>query len=125
MVAVERWWRVLKGRNATIHQENVKNCHSKLLTTRSVTDARISGLPSTSRSEKNVVLVRDMFTRSPRKTTCQAAREIGLSRHTVRTVLKKLELSRAENPLRAEADTLAGTTRNSGMAYEKSRSHAL
>jgi len=44
----ERWWRTLKGRNATIRQETIKNCHSKLLTTGSVTDARRSGRPSTS-----------------------------------------------------------------------------
>jgi len=34
-------------------------------------------------------LVRDTFTRSPRKSTRQAARESGLSRHTVCKVLKK------------------------------------
>jgi len=34
-------------------------------------------------------MVRGMFTRSPRKSTRQAAREIGLSRRTVLTVLKK------------------------------------
>jgi len=34
-------------------------------------------------------LVRDMFTRSPHKSTRQAARESGLSRHTVHLVLKK------------------------------------
>ena len=48
-----------------------------------------SGRPSTSRSEENVAFVRDMFIRSPRKSTRQAARESGLWRHTVRTVLKK------------------------------------
>ena len=79
----------VKGRNATIHQETIKNCHSKLLITGSVTDARRSGRPSTSRSEENVALVRDMFTHSPRKSTNQAARESGLSRHTICTVLKK------------------------------------
>jgi hypothetical protein len=30
----------VKARNATIHQETIKNCHSKLLTTGSVMDAR-------------------------------------------------------------------------------------
>ena len=78
-----------EGKNATIRQETIKNCHSKLLTTGSVTDARRSGRLSISRSEENVALVRDMFTRSPRKSTRQAASESGLSRHTVRTVLKK------------------------------------
>ena len=52
-------------------------------------DAWRSGCPSTSRSEENVVLVWDMFTHSPRKSTHQAARESGLSRHKVCTVLKK------------------------------------
>ena len=77
------------GRNATIRQETIKNCHSKLLTTGSVTDARRYGRPSTSRSEEDVALVRDIFTRNSLKSTRQAARESGLSRHTVRTVLKK------------------------------------
>ena len=79
----------MKGINTTIRPETIKNYHSKLLTTDSVTDARRSGRPSTSRSEDNVALVRDMFTRSPRKSTRQAARESELSRHTVLTVLKK------------------------------------
>jgi hypothetical protein len=38
VVAVQRWWLTVKGRNATIRQETIKNCHSKFLTTRSVTD---------------------------------------------------------------------------------------
>jgi len=89
VVAVQRWWRTVKGRNATIRQKTIKNCHSKLLTTGSVRDSRKSGRPSTSRHEENVALVRDMFTRSPRKSTRQAARESGPSKHTVCTVLKK------------------------------------
>jgi len=48
-----------------------------------------SGRPCTFRSEENVAFVRDMFIRSPRKSTRQAARQSGLSKHTVRTVLKK------------------------------------
>ena len=105
VVAVQRWWRTVKGRNTTIRPETIKTCHSKLLTTDSVTDARRNDRPSTSRSEENVALVRDMFTRSPRKSTRQAARESGMSRHTVLTVLKRLEFSPAETPLRAGADT--------------------
>ena len=31
VVAVQRWWRTVKGRNATIRQETIKNGHSKLL----------------------------------------------------------------------------------------------
>ena len=83
MVAVQRWWLTVKERNATIRQETIKDCHSKLLTTGSVTDARRSGRPSTSRSEENVALVRDMFTHSPRKSTRQAARESGLAKEEV------------------------------------------
>ena len=52
-------------------------------------DAQRSGHPSTFQSEENVALVRVMFTRSPRKSTRQAARESGLSRHKTRTVLKE------------------------------------
>ena len=66
-----------------MRQETIKNCHSKLLTTGSVTDARKIGRPSTSRSEENVALVRDMFTHSPRKWTRQAARESGLAKEEV------------------------------------------
>ena len=36
-----------------------------------------------------MALVRDMFTRNSFKSTRQSARESGLSRHTVRTLLKK------------------------------------
>ena len=86
---MQRWWRMVKGINVTIRQESIKNCHSKLLITGSVTDAWKSGCPSTSRSEENVALVWDMFTRSPCKSTRQAAHESGLSRHMVCTVLKK------------------------------------
>ena len=93
VVAVQRWWCTVKGRSATIRPETIKNCHSKLMSTGSVTDARRSGLPSTSRSEENVVLVREMFTRSPHKSTRQAARESGLSRHTIRTVLEVITIS--------------------------------
>jgi len=89
VVDVQRWRLTVKRRNGTIRQETIKNCHSKLLTTGSVTDARRSGRPSTPRSEENLALVPDMITRSPRKSTRQAARESGLMRHTVRTVLKK------------------------------------
>jgi len=78
VLAVQRWRRTVKGRNATIRQETIKNRLSKLLTTVSVKDARRNGRPSTSRSEENVALVRDMFTLSPRKSTRQAARESGL-----------------------------------------------
>ena len=60
---------MVKGGNDTIRQDTNKNCHSKLLTTGSVTDARRSGCPSTSRSEENVALVRKMFNRSPRKSS--------------------------------------------------------
>ena len=89
VVAVQRWWHTVKGKSATICQETIENCNSKLLTTGSVTDARRSGRPFTSRSEENVALVRDMFACSLCKSTGQAARESGLSRHTVCTVLKK------------------------------------
>ena len=54
-----------------------------------VTEARRSGRPSTSRSEENVALARDMFTRRPCKSARQAARESELSRHKTRTVLKE------------------------------------
>ena len=54
MVAVQRWWRTVKRRNTTIRPETIKNCHSKLLTTGSVKDARRSVRPSTSRSVDSI-----------------------------------------------------------------------
>ena len=87
MVVVHRWWRTVKGRNATIRQETIKNCHSKLLTTGSVTDARpevaVHPHPDLRRTWRLCGI------RSPRKSTRQAARESGLSKHTVCTVLKR------------------------------------
>ena len=50
VVAVQRWWHTVKGRYTTIRPETIKNCHSKLLTRGSVTDARRSGRLSTSRT---------------------------------------------------------------------------
>jgi hypothetical protein len=55
----------------------------------SLKDADKSGRPSTSQSEENVATVREMFTRSPGKSTRQAARESGLSRYTICKVLKE------------------------------------
>jgi hypothetical protein len=66
VVAVQRWWCTMKGGHATVRQETIKNCHSKLLTTGSVKDALWSGRQSTSWSEENVALVRGMFIHSPR-----------------------------------------------------------
>jgi hypothetical protein len=88
-VLVQRWWHTLKGRYVKIRPETIKNCHSKLMATGSVKDAGRIGRPSTSRSEKNVATVREMFIRSPGKSTHQAARESGLSRYMIRKVLKE------------------------------------
>jgi hypothetical protein len=79
---------MMKGRNATIHPET-KNCHSKLMTTGSLKDAGRSGCPFTSQSEENVATVREMFTYSPGKSTCQAAHKSGLSRYRICKVLKE------------------------------------
>jgi len=54
VVAVQRWWRTVRGRNTTIRPETIKSCHSKLLTTGSVTDAQRSDHPSTSRSVDSI-----------------------------------------------------------------------
>ena len=51
---VQRWWRTLKGKTATLHPKTIKHCHAKLMTTGSVNDAHRSGRPSTSRYAENV-----------------------------------------------------------------------
>lgn len=89
VVRVQRWWRAERGIHATLDAKTVKNCHSKLLTTGSVADARRSGRPSTSRTAENVDRVREMFMRSPKKSLRQGSRESGLSRYSVATILKK------------------------------------
>jgi hypothetical protein len=80
---------MVKVRNAYVHPETIKNCHSKLMTTGLVKDAGRSGRLSTSQSEENMANVQEIFTRSPGKSTRQAARESGLSRYTIRKVLKE------------------------------------
>jgi hypothetical protein len=47
VVTVQRWWHTAKGRNATIRQETINNCLSKLLTIVLVTDPRKNDHPST------------------------------------------------------------------------------
>ena len=89
VVEVQRWWRTLKGSRATLRRETIRNCHAKLMTTGSVNDKRRSGRPSTSRSPAKVAKVQEMFDQSPQKSTRQAARESGLSRHSILRVLHK------------------------------------
>lgn len=88
VLAVQKWWRMTKGRNARIDPKTIKNCHRKLMTTGSLADEFRSGRPTT-RTVKNVELVKEMFTRSPQKSTRQAVHESGLSRHTICSVLTK------------------------------------
>ena len=89
VVRVQRWWRAERGIHATLDAKTIKNFHRNLLTTGSVTDARRSGRPSTSRTDDNVAIVNEMFTRSPQKSVRQGSRESGLSRYAVATILKK------------------------------------
>ncbi|CAG5020036.1 unnamed protein product [Parnassius apollo] len=90
IVEVQRWWRNFNGPHAVLDPKTIKNCHSKLMKTGSVADSKRTGRPSTSRSKENIKIVREMFTKSPYKSTCQAARESGLTRHTVMTSLKSI-----------------------------------
>ena len=83
VVRVQRWWRTIHGPRAQVDPKTIKNCHSKLMTTGSVADVRRRGGPSTSRAQETVHAVQEMFERSPRKSTRQAAQESGLSRYTV------------------------------------------
>lgn len=98
VVRVQRWWRTIHGPRAQVDPKTIKNCHAKLMTTGSVVDVRRSGRPSTSTTQETVHAVQAMFQRSPGKSTRQAARESGLTRYTVRTVLKKVLKWRAWKP---------------------------
>ena len=75
---VQRWWRTLKGRQATQRPQTIQNCHAKLMTTAFVNNKRRRGRPSTSLSPAKVAKVPEMFDQSPQKSTRQAARESGL-----------------------------------------------
>ncbi|CAG5039469.1 unnamed protein product [Parnassius apollo] len=89
IVEVQRWWRNFNGPHAVLDPKTIKNCHSKLMKTGSVADSK-KNRPSFNipRSEEDIKIVREMFIKSPYKSTCQAARESGLTRHTVMTALK-------------------------------------
>ena len=89
VVQVQRWWRTIKGRHAQVDAKTIKNCHAKFMATGSVTDTRRSGRPPNSSDPEIVQVVQEMFTHSSKKSIRQAAREIRLSFHCVRTVLKK------------------------------------
>jgi hypothetical protein len=89
VVRIQRCWRTIHGPRAQVSPKPFKNCHSKLMTTGSVADARRCGRPSTIKAPETVQAVQEIFTLSPRKSTRQAARESQLTRYTVRTVLKK------------------------------------
>ena len=58
--------------------KTIKNCHAKLITTRSVSDTQKSGRPSKFRDPGVVQVVQEMFSCSPQKSIRQAARESGL-----------------------------------------------
>lgn len=89
VVRVQRWWRAQDGPRAQVDPKTIKNRHTKPTTTGSVADARRSGRPSTSTTKETAHAVQAMPQRSPGKSTRQAAQESGLTRYTVRTVLKK------------------------------------
>lgn len=89
VVRVQRWWTTIRGGHAQVDAKTIKNCHAKLMATGSVADTRRSGRPSKSSNQETVQAVQKMFTNNPKKSIRQAARESGLSFHTIRTVLKK------------------------------------
>ncbi|KAJ4430759.1 hypothetical protein ANN_19350 [Periplaneta americana] len=73
------------GPRAILNPKIIQNCHYKLMNTGSVVDTRRRARPST---EATLQMVRDMFTRSPQKSTRQAALESGLTHYTIRNFLK-------------------------------------
>lgn len=88
VVRVQRWWTTIRGGHAQVDAKTIKNCHAKLMATGSVADTRRSGRPSKSSNQETVQAVQKMFTNNPKKSIRQAARESGLSFHTIQTVLK-------------------------------------
>ncbi|KAJ4440517.1 hypothetical protein ANN_08658 [Periplaneta americana] len=75
------------------------------MTTGSVKDAGRTGRPSTSRSEENVAIVREMFNRSSAKSTLK---QLAIAESRVRGtsgVAEIIELPPVETPLRAATDT--------------------
>ena len=75
IVEVQKWWRTAKGRHAQIDSKTIENCHAKLMTTESVSDTQRNGSPSKFREPELVQFVQEMFSRSPKKSIRQAARE--------------------------------------------------
>ena len=67
IVQVQRWYRTIKGRHPQIDPKTIKNCHTKLMTIRSMTDAQRSGCPFKFRDPEVVQIVQKMFTRTPQK----------------------------------------------------------
>ena len=88
-VAVQRWWHTLRVCHAALCPETIRNSHAKLMTPGSVNDKRKRGRPFTSQSPAKVAKVQEMFDQSPQKSTRKAARESGLTRHTILNVLHK------------------------------------
>ncbi|KAJ4430450.1 hypothetical protein ANN_22666 [Periplaneta americana] len=74
---------MVKGRNAIIRPEIIKNYPRKLMTRGSLKNAGRNGRPFTSRSEENVAIGREMFNRNSTKATFQDFENV------VRTWLKE------------------------------------
>jgi len=124
VVAVQRWWRVVKGRNATIRQEIIKNCHSILLTVWCImTATRVIGpylLRDTMNAEIYLQMLEDYLW--PMESGRENIDELvfmhdDVPPHFAPSVRASLD---QKFPGR-----LAGTTRTSRMACKKSRSHAM
>lgn len=89
VVAVQRWWRRVKGIHEPLNSRTIKNCHQKLVERGSVLDKKKSGRARVSVTEENIARVRDVFTRSPKKSVRCASRETGLSSYAVHRILRK------------------------------------
>lgn len=59
LVAVQSWWRVVKGANESLNEKNMNNCHRKLLETGSVCDKRRVDVCLLSRQKSVRIVLRE------------------------------------------------------------------
>lgn len=89
-IMVQRWWRMVKGRNATLDYKTIKRLHANLIRTGSVTQQKGAGRPKTVITEEAKAAATEAFQRSPKKSIRQYQRESGVSYGSVQRLLKEM-----------------------------------